>query len=70
MDDLHDEAPGGGLVNELDLPPLDEQELVWPPALAKKRPSRRVVPPGGKAAKRLHVVCGQPFEVLLRHGRA
>ena len=37
VDDLHDEAFGARLVDELELAPLDDQELPWPCTLAKER---------------------------------
>jgi hypothetical protein len=66
---VHNEAVGAGLVHKLNLPPLDDQERVWPLALAKENPSRWVGAASGEASKRLDVVPRQLVEVLLLHRR-
>src|SRR5436305_7103319 len=70
VQDLHDEPLGARLVDELELPLFDDQELLRPLALAEDRRSPWIVATGGKATKRLDVVPRQTVEVPLCHRRA
>src|SRR5690348_8729212 len=70
VQNLHDEPLGARLVDELELPLFDDQELPWPLALPEDRRSPWIVATGGKATKRLEVVRRQALEVLPRHRRA